>query len=270
MIKVIVTGAAGRMGREIAESVIATEGLELAGGTEHKDHPAIGTGILEMLGHKESGPAISGDLKDVIDIADVIIDFTSPSPSVDHFNLATDRGKAIVIGSTGFSKEQIAAIHSRSSEAHCVLAPNMSVGVNVMFKLAEEAAKVLGSDYDMEIVEIHHNKKKDAPSGTAARLAEICAEATKRDIEKVAMYGRHGIVGERKPEEISVMSLRAGDVVGEHTLIFGGPGERLEITHRAGSRKNFAMGATRAAEWVVKQKTGIYDMQDVLSLREKG
>lgn len=270
MIKVIVTGAAGRMGREIAESVIATVGLELAGGTEHKDHPAIGTGLFDLLGRKDGGPEISGDLKDVIDGADVVIDFTSPSASIDHFNLAADRGKAIVIGSTGFSKEQIAAIHGRSGEAHCVLAPNMSVGVNVMFKLAEEAARVLGSDYDMEIVEIHHNKKKDAPSGTAARLAEICAQATKRDIEKVAMYGRHGIVGERKPEEISVVSLRAGDVVGEHTLIFGGPGERLEITHRAGSRKNFAMGATRAAGWVVKQKTGIYDMQDVLSLREKG
>ena len=258
------------MGREIAESIIATNGLELAGGTEYKDHPAIGTGLLEMLGRKDGGPAISGDFKDVIDGADVVIDFTAPSASLEHFNLATDRGKAIVIGSTGFSKEQIAAIHGRSSEAHCVLAPNMSVGVNVMFKLAEEAAKVLGSDYDMEIVEIHHNKKKDAPSGTAARLAEICAQATNRELEKSAVYGRHGMVGERKPEEIGVVSLRAGDVVGEHTLIFGGPGERLEITHRAGSRKNFAMGATRAAGWIVNQKPGIYDMQDVLSLRERG
>lgn len=258
------------MGREIADSVIEADGLELAGGTEHKDHPAVGTGLLEQLGRKDGGPAISGDLKDIIDSADVVIDFTAPSASMEHFNLATDRGKAIVIGSTGFSSEQIAAIHGRSSEAHCVLAPNMSVGVNVMFKLAEEAAKAVGSDYDMEIVEIHHNRKKDSPSGTAARLAEICAAATKRDIETAAVYGRHGIVGERKPDEIGVMSLRAGDVVGEHTLIFGGPGERLEITHRAGSRKNFAIGATRAAGWVVKQKSGIYDMQDVLSLRERG
>ena len=226
MIKVIVTGAAGRMGREIADSVIAADGLELAGGTEHKGHPAIGTALP---GLKDGGPAISGDLKEVIGDADVVIDFTAPSASLEHFNIATDRGKAIVIGSTGFSKEQIAAIHGRSGEAHCVLAPNMSVGVNVMFKLAEEAAKVIGSDYDMEIVEIHHNKKKDSPSGTAARLAEICAEATNRDIEKSAVYGRHGIVGERKPDEISVMSLRAGDVVGEHTLIFGGPGERLAV-----------------------------------------
>lgn len=269
MIKVIVAGTAGRMGQEVAKGVIAAEGMELVGGTEHKDHPAIGSRLLEMLGHTNGGPTITGDLNEVIDMADVVIDFTSPPAAFEHFNLAADRGKAIVIGTTGFSKEQSASINGRKNEVRCVLAPNMSVGVNVMFKLAEEAAKVLGSDYDMEIVEIHHNLKKDSPSGTAARLSEICAEATGRDLDKVAVYGRHGMVGERKPEQIAVMSLRAGDVVGEHTLIFGGPGERLEITHRAGSRKNFALGAIRAAGWVVKQKPGIYDMQDVLSLRER-
>ena len=269
MVKVIVTGAGGRMGREIAMGVLAADGMELAGGTEHKDHPAVGSGLLGLLGQKDGGPTVSGDLAEVIDQADVVIDFTSPDAAFDHFNLAVDHGKAIVIGTTGFSKEQKAAIAARSGKANCVLAPNMSAGVNVMFKIAEEAVRSLGPDYDIEIVEIHHNRKKDSPSGTAARLAEICAEAAGRDLGKVAVYGRQGMVGERKPGEIAVMSLRAGDVVGEHTLILCGPGERLEITHRAGSRKNFALGAIRAAGWVVKQKPGIYDMQDVLSLRER-
>lgn len=261
MLKIIVSGVAGRMGREIAQGVVECEGMELVGGLERKDHPAAGTTI--------SGCSVSNTLKEIIELGDVVIDFTSPVAALEHFNIAADYGKPMVIGATGFSKEQISAIKSRCGETSCVMAPNMSVGVNVMFKLAAEAVKALGSGYDMEIVEIHHRLKKDAPSGTAQRLAEICAEASNRDLEKVGVYGRHGLVGERKPEEIAVMSLRAGDVVGEHTLVFGGVGERLEITHRAGSRKNFAMGAIRAAEWVAGKKSGLYDMQDVLSLRER-
>lgn len=253
-------GIAGRMGQEIAQCVAEREGMRLVGGTEREDHPSVGKNLYGCL--------VSGSLKEVIELGNVVIDFTSPASALEHFNIAVDCGKPMVIGATGFSKEQLSSIKSLCGEISCVMAPNMSVGVNVMFKLAEEAVKALGSGYDMEIVEIHHRLKKDSPSGTAQRLAEICAEGSGRDLEKVGVYGRHGLVGERKPDEIAVMSLRAGDVVGEHTLIFGGVGERLEITHRAGSRKNFAMGAIRAAEWIVGQKPGLYDMQDVLSLKD--
>jgi 4-hydroxy-tetrahydrodipicolinate reductase len=186
---------------------------------------------------------------------------------MNHFDIAANNGKAIVIGTTGFSAEEMERIKARSAEVRCVLAPNMSVGVNLMFKLVSEAARIIGSDYDIEIMEIHHNRKKDAPSGTAARLAEICARETGRDIEKAGVYGREGLTGERRKDEIGVMSLRAGDVVGEHTVIFGGTGERLEIAHKAGSRSNFAKGAVLAAIWLADKKPGIYDMQDVLGLK---
>ena len=266
-LKVVVTGIAGRMGAEIARCVVEEEGMELFGGVEQSGHPSIGQELSGLLGYKNGGPTVRDNLADAVAGADVVIDFTVPSATFSHFNTAADAGVAIVIGTTGFSREQTEAMRSRSGDVRCVMAPNMSVGVNMMFKLAADAASVLGSAYDMEIVEIHHNRKKDAPSGTAARLAEICAQSTGRDLGKVGVYGREGIVGERKPEEIAVMSLRAGDVVGEHTLIFGGPGERLEITHKAASRKNFALGSVRAAKWIVGHEPGIYDMQDVLSLR---
>ncbi len=271
MLKVAVTGCAGRMGKEIARVVIAADGMELVGGTEYKGHESIGKDLLAYIGegHETSGggPKIAADLKEIVKETDVVIDFTLPESSIEHFNVAADGGKAIVIGTTGFSKEQVEKIHKRKNEVRCVVAPNMSVGVNAAFKLVSEAVKILGRGYDIEIVEMHHRLKKDAPSGTAAKLAEICAEGTKRDLAKVGVYGRHGMVGERKPDEIGIMTLRGGDVVGEHTVIFAGEGERLEITHRCTSRKNFAMGAVRAAAWVVEKQNGIYDMQDVLGLR---
>lgn len=256
------------MGREIALCVSHEDGLRLVGGTEQKGHAAVGSDLFELLGLGKGGPPVNDNLNNVIGHADVVIDFTSPDSTLEHFNIAADHGASFVTGTTGFSEEQLFIIkNSRSGEIGYVMAPNMSVGVNVMFKLAAEAVKTLGAGYDIEITEIHHRHKKDAPSGTALRLAEICAQGCGRDIERVGVYGRHGFVGERKPEEIAVMSLRAGDAVGEHTVIFGGAGERLEITHRAGSRKNFAMGAIRAAKWIVKQKPGMYDMQDVLSIK---
>lgn len=266
MVKVIVTGCAGRMGREICSSLISREGMELAGGTEVLGHPDKGANLLAMLGERGEGITVSDNLNEVIGDCDVVIDFTSPSASFEHFNIVADNGKAIVMGTTGFTPEQIKGMDERKSEVRCVRAPNMSVGVNVMFKLLAEAVKALGSEYDMEIVEMHHRLKKDAPSGTAARLAQICAEGTGRDLSSVGVYGRQGMVGERKPGEIAIMSLRGGDVVGDHTVIFAGEGERIEITHKCSSRKNFAIGAIRGVEWVVKQKPGIYDMQDVLSL----
>ncbi|MBI5178360.1 MAG: 4-hydroxy-tetrahydrodipicolinate reductase [Nitrospinae bacterium] len=266
MLKVAVTGCAGRMGQEISRLVLDHPGMELAGGTVHAQHPLLGSPLLSLLGKGNAGPKIAASLKDIIGAIDVVIDFTAPSASLEHFNIVADAGKAIVVGTTGFSPEQKKQMESRANAVKCVTAPNMSVGVNVMFNLLAQAAKTL-KGYDIEIMEIHHNLKKDAPSGTAMRLAEICARETGRDLAKTGVYGREGIVGERKPDEIAVMSLRMGDVVGEHTVYFGGNGERVEITHKATSRKNFAAGAVRAAEWLPHQKNGFYDMQDVLGLK---
>ncbi len=267
MLKVAVTGCAGRMGQEICRLVLEHTEMELAGGTEHKSHPLIGSPILPMLGilAKGTGPKISATLDEIIKDIDIVIDFTMPEATMAHLQAIASAGKGIVIGTTGFSPEQVKQIESYRDKVRCVRSPNMSVGVNVMFKLLAQAARSLAG-YEIEIVEIHHKLKKDAPSGTAMRLAEICAAETGRDLSKVGVYGRHGIVGERKPEEIAVMSLRLGDVVGEHTVIFGGQGERIEITHKAASRKNFAAGAVMAAAWLGKQKNGLYDMQDVLGL----
>jgi 4-hydroxy-tetrahydrodipicolinate reductase len=173
----------------------------------------------------------------------------------------------MVIGTTGFSGDGLKEVGTLSREMRCVMAPNMSVGVNVMFKIADEMARILGDDYDMEILEVHHRLKKDAPSGTAMRLAQILAKAVGRDLDRVGVYERHGVIGQRTDEEIGIQTWRAGDITGEHTVMFGGMGERLELIHRAHSRDNFARGAVRAALWVVKQPKGLYDMQDVLGLR---
>jgi len=262
-----VMGCGGRMGEEICRIILETEGMELSGGTEVPDSPLIGMHLHTYILGKTGGPDIKDDINKIIEDIDVVIDFTRPEATIKNFDAIADSGKAIIIGTTGFSEEQLEHINSKKDKVRCVMAPNMSVGVNLMFKLVSEAAKVIGSTYDMEIIDIHHNKKVDSPSGTAARLAEICAKETGRDIGKVGNYGRHGIVGERTKDEIGIMSFRAGDVVGEHTVMFAGPGERVEITHKAGSRSNFARGAVRAAQWIEEQKPGIYDMQDVLGLR---
>ncbi|MCD6320356.1 MAG: 4-hydroxy-tetrahydrodipicolinate reductase, partial [Candidatus Desulfofervidaceae bacterium] len=214
------------------------------------------------------GIKVVGDLETIISEADVIIDFTYHSASLNHFKIAQKYNKPIVIGTTGFTPEEMAEIKGMAESVKCVLSPNMSVGVNLLFKLVPQVAKVLGEEYDIEIVEMHHRMKKDAPSGTAMKLAQLVAETMERDLEKVGVYGRKGLVGERKKEEIGVLSLRGGDVVGEHTVYFAGLGERIEITHRASSRETFARGALRAAKWIVKQeKNGIYDMLDVLGLK---
>jgi len=198
---------------------------------------------------------------------DVAIDFTSHAASMQHLQTAVQLKKPIVIGSTGFSAEEMEKIRSMAQCVPCVLAPNMSVGVNVLFKVLKTVAEILGDDYDVEIVEAHHHLKKDAPSGTAMKMAQIIAEALGRDLDKVGVYERKGLIGERSRTEIGIQTLRAGDIVGEHTVMFGAVGERLELVHRAHSRDNFARGAIRAAKWVVGQPPGLYDMQDVLGLR---
>jgi 4-hydroxy-tetrahydrodipicolinate reductase len=266
MTRVVVTGAAGRMGTQIVRLVRATEGLVLAGAVE-RSGAAVGQDAGALAGLGPVGVAVQDDLAKALAGADVVIDFTSHEASARHAELCAERGVALVIGSTGFTPEAKAQVAAAARRIPVVLSPNMSVGVNVLFELVRQAAKVLGEDYDVEIVEIHHKKKRDAPSGTAVRLGEVAAEALGRDPKDALAYARHGILGERPPWQIGVQTLRGGDVVGEHTVYFCGEGERLELTHRATSREQFARGAVRAAAWLAGRPAGLYDMADVLGLR---
>ena len=268
MIRAIVTGAGGRMGGRIVTLIAETNGIELAGAVERKGHPPIGKDVGEGLGLGRTGILIEDDLAGCIEKGDVVIDFTSHEVSAGHLEIAAAKGKAIVIGSTGFTAEEMKRAKALAASVRCVLAPNMSVGVNVLFKVLADVAGILGDDYDVEIVEAHHHLKKDAPSGTALKMAQVIAESLGRDLDKVGVYSRKGMIGERTKQEIGIQTLRAGDIVGEHTVIFGGMGERLEFIHRAHSRDNFARGAIRAALWVVGRANGLYDMQDVLGLRQ--
>ena len=264
-IKAIVIGAAGKMGNRIIHMINETPSIALHRAIERSDHPSIGKDIGEVIGLGKMNIPLEGELKKAG--GDVIINFTSPQASLESLAFAKEAGLAVVIGTTGLSPEQIERIKDLSKSVRCVFSPNMSVGVNVMFRIVQEVAQVLGPDYDIEIVEAHHRLKKDSPSGTAVKLGELIAKAIGRDFSQVGVYGRKGMVGERTKDEIGMQVIRAGDIVGEHTVLFGGIGERLEIIHRAHSRDNFARGAVRAALWVVNQPNGLYDMQDVLGLR---
>jgi 4-hydroxy-tetrahydrodipicolinate reductase len=268
MIRVVVTGVSGRMGGHVARMVRAEAGMALAGATER---PGVAAGL--DAGAAAGGPPIGLPVETDLGAtlsrgADVVVDFTSFEASAGHAEVCAARGVALVIGSTGFTKEARARVDAAARRVPVVLSPNMSVGVNALFALAAQAAQTLGDAYDVEIVEMHHKKKKDAPSGTAVRLAEVAAEALGRDPARVFQFSRHGMIGERPPGEIGIQTLRGGDVVGEHTVYFVGEGERLELTHRATSRDQFARGAVRAAAWVVGRPPGVYDMFDVLGLRE--
>ncbi|MGZ6193046.1 MAG: 4-hydroxy-tetrahydrodipicolinate reductase [Syntrophales bacterium] len=269
MIKAIVTGAGGRMGGRIISLLSQAQKIELAGAVEQKGHALIGQDIGEKLGLGKTGIIVDDHLAACIEKGDVVIDFTHHEVSVGHLEVAREKRRAIVIGSTGFTPDEMAKIKKLAAGARCVLSPNMSIGVNVMFKVLDYVAGILGDDYNVEIVEAHHNLKKDAPSGTAMKMAQIIAEKLGRDLERVGVFTRKGMVGERTKAEIGIQTLRAGDIVGEHTVMFGGVGERLEFIHRAHSRDNFARGAILAAKWIVNQKNGLYDMQDVLGMRGK-
>lgn len=267
MIKAIVAGAAGRMGRRIIHMIHQNQDIQLSAAFERPGHPAVNEDAGTVAGLGELDIRIAGSLGDVIDQGEVLIDFTTPEATLENLSMAASQGLAMVIGTTGIAGDMLEELKRLAGQVRCVMAPNMSVGVNVMFRIAGEMARILGNDYDMEILEVHHRLKKDAPSGTATRLAQILAQAVGRDLEKVGVYERKGIVGERTDEEIGVQALRAGDITGEHTVLFAGTGERLELIHRAHNRDNFARGAVRAALWVIKQPEGLYDMQDVLGLR---
>jgi 4-hydroxy-tetrahydrodipicolinate reductase len=267
MIRAIVTGAAGRMGGRIISLLCETNGIELTAAVERKGHPLIGRDVGDGLGLGRTGVLVSDDLAVAAEQGDVIIDFTSHDVSANHLEIAAAKGTAIVIGSTGATVDELKRVKELAGSLRCVMAPNMSVGVNVLFKVLAEVAAVLGKDYDVELVEAHHHLKKDAPSGTALKMAQVIAESLGRDLEKVGVYSRKGLIGERTKEEIGIQTVRAGDIIGDHTVIFGGMGERLEFIHRAHSRDNFACGAIRAALWIISQPNGVYDMQDVLGLK---
>lgn len=267
MTRVIVAGAAGRMGQRVCHMVRQQQGLELAAAFEAPGSAAIGRDLGEVAGLGALGIRIAGGLAEVIDTGDVLIDFTYHVATMGFARQAAAKGLAMVIGTTGLAADQLAELRTLAESGFaCVQSPNMAVGVNLLFKLVEKTAAVLGDAYDVEIVEAHHRMKKDAPSGTALKLAEMAAGALHRDLKDCGVYARHGLIGARTDKEIGIQTVRAGDIVGEHTVYFAGAGERIELTHRAHSRDNFARGAALAAAWVAGKPRGLYTMFDVLGL----
>ena len=266
-IPIAIVGAAGRMGRMLVQAVHAEAGVTVAAAVEREDDPHIGADAGTVAGIGEIGVRIEGSLDRVLATAEVCIDFTLPEPAVEHAGACRSRSCPMVIGTTGLSAGQLAALADAARDIAVVHAPNMSVGVNLCFKLLDIAARALGDGVDVEIIEAHHRHKVDAPSGTAVRMGEIIAAALGRDLAECAVYGREGHTGARDRRTIGFETIRAGDIVGEHTVMFGGDGERIELTHRSSSRANYAAGAVRAARWIVGRPPGLYDMQDVLGLR---
>jgi len=263
---IIIGGAAGRMGMRIVALLGEAPGLRLAAALEAATHPSLGRDAGELAGAGRLGIPITGDPKAAIVQDRMLVEFSVPEASLEHLRLVAAAGARAVIGTTGFSPAQREEIAALARRAAILVAPNMSVAVTLAFKVLALMATALGDSYDVEITETHHRFKKDAPSGTAVRMAEVIAEALGRDLSQVGVYGRHGLPGERTDKEIGVMSLRSGDVVGEHTVSFGTLGERLELTHRAHSRDTFARGALRAARWMVGRPPGLYSMHDVLGI----
>lgn len=266
MRRIAVMGAAGRMGKILIEAVGQAEGAKLTAAVDRPDSSLIGADAGELAAQGKIGVTLAGDLNAVLDQFDVLIDFTHPSVTLKNLEICRRAGKAMVIGTTGFSPEERQQLEAAAQEIPIVFAANYSVGVNLCLKLLDTAARVLGDDVDIEIVEAHHRHKVDAPSGTALRMGEVVANALGRDLQKVAVYGREGQTGARERETIGFATVRAGDVVGDHTVLFAADGERVEITHKASSRMTFAKGAVRAALWLQAQSAGLYDMQDVLGL----
>lgn len=264
MIRIAVPGAAGRMGRALVAACQSAEGLTLGAASEHPDNSSLGRDAGDVAGIGPTGVIITERLAP--DDFDVLIDFTRPAPAMGHLELCLASGKRMVIGTTGFSAEQKQAVEKAGNSIPIVMAPNMSIGVNVCFNLLARAAEILGDSVDVEIIEAHHRHKVDAPSGTALGMGEVVARALGRDLDECAIYGREGNTGERDRRTIGFSTIRAGDIVGEHTVMFAGEGERIEITHKATSRANFANGAMRAARWLGDKPPGLYDMQDVLGL----
>lgn len=265
-INIAVAGSSGRMGRTLIETVLRDPELRLAAALEQSGNAHIGKDAGELVG-SPCGVKVSGDVEAALKDCDALIDFTRPEGTLAYLEACRKLGVRMVIGTTGFDDQGKKVIADASRGMAIALAPNFSIGVNVAFKLLEVAAKALSSGYDVEIIEAHHRHKVDAPSGTALRMGEVVAQALGRDLRECAIYGREGHTGERKDETIGFSTVRGGDLVGDHTVMFIGTGERIEVTHRASSRSNYANGALRAARFIMDKKTGLYDMHDVLGLK---
>ena len=265
-LRIAVAGASGRMGRMLIEAIAASDELVLAGALDIAGSPAIGQDASAFLG-RPSGVLITPDLRAGLAPAQVLIDFTRPEGTLAHLGVCRELGVKVVIGTTGFSEAQKAEIAEHARHTAVMLAPNMSVGVNVVLKLLDMAARALNEGFDIEVVEAHHRHKVDAPSGTALQMGEVMAAALGRDLKDCGVYARVGVTGERDPSSIGFATVRGGDIVGDHTVLFAGTGERIEIAHKASSRATFAQGALRAARFLANQPHGLFDMNDVLGLK---
>ena len=266
MLNIAIAGSSGRMGRALIEAVTQAPDMRLAAALDRAGSPALGKDVGELIG-APCGTLITDNLETALKGAHALIDFTRPEATLTHIAQCRKQHVNMIIGTTGFTPEQKQIIQAASRDIAIVFAPNMSVGVNVVFKLLEQAAKVLGEGYDIEIIEAHHRHKVDSPSGTALRMGEVVAETLGRDLAACAIYGREGVTGERNPSTIGFATVRGGDIVGDHTVLFAGTGERVEISHKASSRATFSMGAVRAARFLAGKSSGLFDMQDVLGLR---
>ncbi len=267
-IKIGITGAAGRMGRTLIEAIaLSSADLKLTAALEQPESSLLGADAGELAGLGKNDVVVVGSLDQVIDQIDVLVDFTVPAATVANARLCAKHGKAIVIGTTGFTPEQQAELDAAAGKVPLCKATNFSTGVNLCFQLLDMAARVLGDDVDIEVYEAHHRHKVDAPSGTALSMGGVVANALGRDLAEVAVYGREGQTGARDRDTIGFATVRAGDIVGDHTVTFAADGERIEITHKASSRMSFARGAVRAAQWLPGKEPGLYDMQDVLGLK---
>jgi len=264
-IKIVIAGCSGRMGRMLLENVSQADDMELHAALEHSESGLLGQDAGAMIG-EPCNVSIGADLESALQGADVLIDFTRPEGTLRHLDVCRKLGVAMVVGTTGFNAQQKAQLGAAAQHIGIVFAPNMSVGVNLVFKLLETASTVLSEGYDIEIIEAHHRHKVDAPSGTALGMGEVVATALGRDLSQCAVYGREGVTGERDPSTIGFATVRGGDIVGDHTVLYAGTGERIEITHKASSRATFALGALRAARFLKTHKAGLYNMQDVLGL----
>ena len=265
MQRVAIAGAAGRMGRALVQAVAADADLALGAALERPGMPLLGQDAGELAGVGSLGVPVADSLAGALQQFDVLIDFTVPAAALEAVSICRGAGKSLVIGTTGFDAEGLQRIRAAARDIPILMAPNMSLGVNLLFRLIEQAARALGDEFDAEIIEAHHRHKIDAPSGTALRMGQILAEVLGRDLTETAVYARQGETGARRRDAIGFATLRAGDIVGEHTALFAGIGERLEITHRASSRANFAQGALRAAKFLQGRPAGLHDMQDVLA-----
>ena len=265
-IKIAVVGASGRMGRMIIESALKDAGVSLVAAIDQPGTSAIGKDAGELVG-QPCGVMVTSDVEAGIALADCLIDFTRPEGTLHHLSICRRHHVGMVIGTTGFDAAGKAAIAEAGKEIPVVFAPNMSVGVNVVFKLLDMASRIMNEGYDIEIVEAHHRHKIDAPSGTALRMGEVVAQALGCDLKECAIYGREGVTGERDPSTIGFATVRGGDIVGDHTVMYCGTGERVEISHKAGSRMPYALGSLRAARFLAGKQNGQFDMQDVLGLR---